>query len=268
MKITLNSVFRWRIPVALTLFLFTPALAQWQTVLTIEAEDFVSSTAGTAISDGWVLPDSGSITDWVFFHPSMDNVRITVVARGTPVIGVWPYMGLSFDQHLEVFKTVDVDKWKAYTFDLTASAGERQIGVWNTIPNIDTNDFPSLYIDRYEIAVPVDTPMEYWPVHISQPTFLTKPGIPTTDSGALPLTNSQLMSLRTFALGGGIIGFGVHIAWHSSTGIELSSSGPHAIQGAGYTLVGMTIGVLLNLTIKFCKRTLQRMQNETQKKPL
>lgn len=254
MKLTMNSVFKWRIPVVLTLFLFTPALAQWQTVLTIEAEDFVSSTTGTTISDGWVLPDSGSITDWVYFHPGITNVRITVVARGTPVIGVWPYMALSFDQHLEVFKSVDVDKWKAYTFDLTASTGDRQIGVWNIVPIVNTDNFPSLYIDRYEIAVPVDTPVEYWPVRISPPTFLTKPDIPTTDSEVLPLTDSQLMSLRTFALGGGIIGFGVHLAWHSSTGTELFSTGPHAIQGTEYTLVGMTIGVLLNLTIKFCNK--------------
>lgn len=50
-------------------------------------------------------------------------------------------------------------------------------------------------------------------------------------------------------IAGGVFGFGVHLVWHSSTGVNLFSFGPHAIQGTLFTLAGMTIGGVLHLII-------------------
>ena len=52
-----------------------------------------------------------------------------------------------------------------------------------------------------------------------------------------------------FAIVGGISGFGVHFVLHHSTGVDLLSRGPHAIQGIIYTLVGTIIGGMLYLII-------------------
>lgn len=53
--------------------------------------------------------------------------------------------------------------------------------------------------------------------------------------------------ITIFAILGGILGFAFHLTWHSSTGIDLFSIGPHAIQGTVYTLIGTIIGILLYL---------------------
>lgn len=53
-----------------------------------------------------------------------------------------------------------------------------------------------------------------------------------------------------FAIFGGMLGFTFHLTWHSFTGVDLFSIGPHAIQGTVYTLIGIIIGVLLYLVIK------------------
>ena len=52
-----------------------------------------------------------------------------------------------------------------------------------------------------------------------------------------------------FVIAGGILGFSVHLIWHSSTGVNLFSSGPHVIQGIIYTLLGGIIGGVLRLII-------------------
>lgn len=57
------------------------------------------------------------------------------------------------------------------------------------------------------------------------------------------------LKITTFAILGGILGFAFHLTWHSFTGVNLLSIGPHAIQGTVYTLTGTIIGILLYLTI-------------------
>jgi hypothetical protein len=52
-----------------------------------------------------------------------------------------------------------------------------------------------------------------------------------------------------FAIVGGIFGFSIHLAWHFSAGVNLLSTGPHAVQGIIHTLVGATIGTVLYVLI-------------------
>ena len=57
------------------------------------------------------------------------------------------------------------------------------------------------------------------------------------------------LKIIIFVVFGGILGFAFHLTWHSFTGIDLFSIGPHAIQGTVYTLIGIIIGALLYLVI-------------------
>ena len=60
-----------------------------------------------------------------------------------------------------------------------------------------------------------------------------------------PKNNVKKLGIPSFVVGGGILGLGAHLFWHSSAGVYLFSSGSHVIQGVIYTLVGMIIGLVL-----------------------
>ena len=55
--------------------------------------------------------------------------------------------------------------------------------------------------------------------------------------------------ITVFVLVGGILGFGAHLFWHSSAGVDLFSSGPHVIQGVIYTVVGMLVGLAAHVIL-------------------
>ena len=48
-----------------------------------------------------------------------------------------------------------------------------------------------------------------------------------------------------FVIVGGIFGLIVHLVWHSSTGINIFSVGPHVIKGIVHTSVGMIMGAIV-----------------------
>lgn len=57
------------------------------------------------------------------------------------------------------------------------------------------------------------------------------------------------LRITAFVLGGGVLGFGAHLFWHSLSEVHLFSSGPHVMQGVIYTSVGMLIGFVLRLIL-------------------
>ena len=196
-KVTSSSTFVSKVLAVFMLLSTTPSSAQWQTVLTIEAEDFAAFTNGERTTDGWLFDSiAGSITDWIRFHPSATSVRISVVARGQPGGGVWPELAISFDQRCEVFHAVNSPDWTTYTFELTAPAGDRQIGIWKSIPFVHTAELPSLQVDRVEIAVAAGTASAYWPQRIEEPAFMAEPEIPATDAEVIALAESNIENHR------------------------------------------------------------------------
>lgn len=52
-----------------------------------------------------------------------------------------------------------------------------------------------------------------------------------------------------FATTGGLIGLSIHLLWHLFLRIELSSAGPHTINGTIFTLVGIIVGVIFYFLI-------------------
>ena len=63
------------------------------------------------------------------------------------------------------------------------------------------------------------------------------------------MEETKKSSIIIFATVGGILGFSTHFVLHHSSGVDLLSRGPHAIQGIIYTLVGTLIGGMLYLII-------------------
>lgn len=48
-----------------------------------------------------------------------------------------------------------------------------------------------------------------------------------------------------FGIVGGLIGFGIHLILHRAADIELFVFGPHIIQGATFSIIGILLGVLV-----------------------
>lgn len=53
-----------------------------------------------------------------------------------------------------------------------------------------------------------------------------------------------------FVFVGGIIGLSIHLVWHFSTKTQLIYLGPHIIDGALFTGVGMIVGAIFFLISK------------------
>lgn len=57
------------------------------------------------------------------------------------------------------------------------------------------------------------------------------------------------LGIGVFILIGGVLGFGAHLFWHASVGLNLFSSGSHMIQGVVFTLSGIAVGAIFHLIL-------------------
>ena len=64
-----------------------------------------------------------------------------------------------------------------------------------------------------------------------------------TDSEA-PRAEKKFISLFLFVVGGGIVGFAFHLAWHFWLDIDLFVFASHIVIGAISTAIGMVLGLL------------------------
>lgn len=55
--------------------------------------------------------------------------------------------------------------------------------------------------------------------------------------------------IGVLGIAGGLIGFGVHLKVHFTTGISVFSIGPHAIEGILYTSIGILAGLILGAVL-------------------
>ncbi|WP_159397107.1 PQQ-dependent sugar dehydrogenase [Sorangium cellulosum] len=116
---------------------------------TYEAESMFHST-GRALAGGWNISSNGYISAQHDF--SAGNAAITVVARGSQALGVWPIMAVSVGGAEIGRVNVTTTSYSAYRFTWPASAGRQEIRVRFTNDlNILLQD-RNLYVDRVQIT--------------------------------------------------------------------------------------------------------------------
>jgi hypothetical protein len=93
-----------------------------------QAEDMFQQTGGlNDEGDGWNIWDNGYIaTSHTFLAEAS---QITVIAKGQPAYGVWPYMVVRVDGATIGGITVDSAELAPYTFPFNANAGEQEIQI-------------------------------------------------------------------------------------------------------------------------------------------
>ncbi|MCP4589385.1 MAG: hypothetical protein GY842_01445 [bacterium] len=170
---------------------------KWETALIIEAEDFESRAIGGPVPGGWNIWQSGRLTDWVRCDPRCRTLRVTSMVRGESAYGHWPIMGLTVNQRFEARTTVAQREWTPYLFELDLTEDVQQIGFAFTndeppVPGQDRN----LIVDRIEFAVPVDTPVDAWPVREPAPEFMAEPAVPQTDAEIMELARANIEQHR------------------------------------------------------------------------
>jgi hypothetical protein len=122
---------------------------------TYQAETMFHSTGGS-VSGGWNIWANGYISTQHAF--SAGASRITVFARGSVAQNVWPRMIVSVGGVTIGTVFVTSTTWQPYTFNFTATSGNKEIRVaFDNDLNAPPQD-RNLYVDRVEVTCPAPAP--------------------------------------------------------------------------------------------------------------
>jgi endoglucanase len=116
-----------------------------------EAEAMTPST-GEAAEGGWNLYTVGSLKGSHAFKGG--KTKLTVHARGSVSSGEWPHMIVKVGEQTVGEKDVASATFMAYDFELTATAGTRDIVVQFTNDSEDGQEDRNLYVDKVAVEEP------------------------------------------------------------------------------------------------------------------
>jgi hypothetical protein len=123
---------------------------------TYQAETMFHSTGGS-VSGGWNIWSNGYISTQHNFSSGLS--RVTVVARGSVAQNVWPHMVVRVGGAVVGDVFVTSTTWQSYTFNFTATSGNKEIRVtFDNDANVPPQD-RNLYVDRVEVTCPPPSPV-------------------------------------------------------------------------------------------------------------
>ena len=124
--------------------------------MTLEAENFLTKTAGGYTSGGWNLWSNGYIENSVNLVTS-GAYSFDVVAKGDYAGGAWPNMELRIDQAKIASAPVDSNTWKTFSLSGIIPAGIHNVAIAFTNDYYNPPEDRNLYIDNVTIDKIVDT---------------------------------------------------------------------------------------------------------------
>lgn len=116
----------------------------------IEAESARIRTAGGPDGNIWNLWSNGEVGDY-FRLQSAGKYTVTVIARGTPSMNIWPRMHLTVDEETTAATFVDSTRLGNYEFPISLEAGLHRITVMFVNDARVGREDRNLYLDAIEI---------------------------------------------------------------------------------------------------------------------
>jgi hypothetical protein len=146
----------------------TSATTLSSVLITLEAEEMPTKTAGGPIERGWSIWSNGYVEAAVDF-PGTGTYRFVIYAAGQPALGIPPDMELRIDQQPVKAISIAATGWTQFTIDAQVTAGTRHVAIAFTNDYYAPSEDRNLFVDKISIgAVSIGAPAVPGPASTAQ----------------------------------------------------------------------------------------------------